>query len=98
MKKILFCTCSALLFLACNSDKAKDEPAAATTEVEAAPAKQLPTEIGDDKFVTLGQTGLNNLSSGNIDAWMESRIQASRSKRTSSKSKRTSKLSEIEFQ
>lgn len=71
MKKILFCTCSALIFLACNSATTKEE--AASTPAEAAPAstKELPTEIGDDKFVAIGKNGLNNLSSGNVDAWMD---------------------------
>ncbi|WP_336517533.1 nuclear transport factor 2 family protein [Pollutibacter soli] len=70
MKKILFCACSALIFLACNSDKGKEVPTAAAP-AEAAPAttKTLPTEIGDDKYVAIGKSGLDNLSSGNIDAW-----------------------------
>lgn len=73
MKKILFCTCSALIIVSCNSASTKEESSTPATQSAAAPAPatNLPTEIGDDKYVALGKAGLKNLSSGNIDAWLE---------------------------
>src|SRR6516164_1774519 len=70
MKKTIVMALASSLFFACSNQKTEDKSATTDTTVAAAPAKVLPTEIGDAKYVDIGKSGNANLSSGNIDAWM----------------------------
>jgi len=70
MKKTIAMAFAISLFFACNNPKADDKAVITTDSAGAASTKQLPTEIGDPKFVDIGKSGLASLSSGNIDAWM----------------------------
>jgi hypothetical protein len=72
MKKTLAMALAISLFFACSNQKTDDKSAATTDSAAVAPAKQLPTELGDPKFVEIGKAGNASLSSGNIDAWMNS--------------------------
>ena len=72
MKKTIAMGLAISLFFACTSQKSEDKATTTDSAVAAAPAKPLPTEIGDAKFVDIGKSGNANLSSGNIDAWMTS--------------------------
>jgi hypothetical protein len=71
MKKTIAMALAILMFIACSSPKTDDKPVVATDSA-AAPAKPLPTEIADQKYVDIGKMGNASLSSGNIDAWMNS--------------------------
>ena len=71
MKKIFFCTVSAALLFACNSSTPKEEATPAETAVaEPVVKKDMPHEIADEKYVEFAKQGLANLSSGNVEAWM----------------------------
>jgi hypothetical protein len=72
MKKTIAMAFAIFLFFACTNQKTEDKAATTADSVAAAPAKQLPTEIGDAKYVEIGKMGNASLSSGNIDAWMNS--------------------------
>jgi hypothetical protein len=72
MKKTIAMASAIFLFFACTNQKTEDNAAKTDSTASAAPAKVLPTEIGDAKYVEIGKTGNANLSSGNIDAWMTS--------------------------
>jgi hypothetical protein len=73
MRKTIAMAFAVSLFFACSNQKSEDKAATTTdSAVAVAPAKTLPTEIGDGKYVEIGKTGNANLSSGNIDAWMTS--------------------------
>ncbi len=72
MKKTLAMALAISLFFACSNQKTDDKAAITSDSAAVAPAKQLPTEIGDSKFVDIGKAGNAALSSGNIDAWMNS--------------------------
>jgi ketosteroid isomerase-like protein len=71
MKKTIAMALAISLFFACTSQKAEDKTATTDSAV-AAPANPQPTEIGDAKYVDIGKMGNASLSSGNIDAWMNS--------------------------
>jgi len=60
------------MFIACSSPKTDDKTPATNDSAVVAPAKPLPTEIADQKYVDIGKSGNASLSSGNIDAWMSS--------------------------
>jgi hypothetical protein len=72
MKKTIVLAFATSLFFACSNQKTEDKSPTADSTVTAAPAKVLPTEIGDAKYVDIGKSGNANLTSGNIDAWMGS--------------------------
>jgi len=72
MKKTFAMAFAVSLFFACSDQKTSDKAAITTDSVAATPAKQLPTEIGDQKYVDIVKSGNASLSSGNIDAWMSS--------------------------
>jgi ketosteroid isomerase-like protein len=70
MKKAIAVAFAIPLFLACSNQKTEDKVATADSAVASVPAKVLPTEIGDPKYVEIAKAGHADLSSGNIDAWM----------------------------
>ncbi len=72
MKKTIAMALAIPLFFACSNQKTEDKAATTDSTAAATPAKVLPTEIGDSKYVDIGKSGNANLSSGNIDAWMTS--------------------------
>jgi|SRR5450432_185535 len=72
MKKTIAMTFAISLFFACTHQKTEDKAATATDSAVAAPAKQMPVEFADAKYVEIGKMGNASLSSGNIDAWMNS--------------------------
>jgi hypothetical protein len=72
MKKTIAMAFAISLFFACSNQKTEDKAATTTDSVAVAPAKLQPTEIGDAKYVDIGKSGNAFLSSGNIDAWMNS--------------------------
>src|SRR5450755_2296254 len=72
MKKTIAMALAISLFFACTNQKTEDKAATTVDSAATAPAKPLPTEIGDAKYVEIGQMGNASLSSGNIDAWMSS--------------------------
>jgi|SRR4051812_25603922 hypothetical protein len=72
MKKTFAMASAIFLLFACTSQKTDDKAASTDSSGAAAPAKVMPTEIGDQKYVDIVKSGNANLSSGNIDAWMNS--------------------------
>jgi hypothetical protein len=72
MKKTIAMALAIPLFFACSNQKTDDKAATTDSTAAATPAKVLPTEIGDSKYVAIAKSGNSNLSSGNIDAWMTS--------------------------
>jgi ketosteroid isomerase-like protein len=70
MKKTIALASAILMFIACSSPKSDDKAPATNDSAVAAPAKPQPTEIADQKYVDIGKAGNAALSSGNIDAWM----------------------------
>lgn len=72
MKKTIALAVASSLFFACSSPKTEDKAAATTDSAVAASAKQQPAEFADAKYADIGKMGLAALSSGNIDAWMNS--------------------------
>lgn len=70
MKKQLLWACSSfLLFLvACNSPQPADEAASTTTDSTAV----APAEFADMKYADIVRKGMDNMSKGDITAWMES--------------------------
>ena len=55
MKKTIAMASAILMFIACSSPKTDDKPAVANDSAVAAPAKQMPTEIADQKYVDIGK-------------------------------------------
>lgn len=72
MKKTIAMASAILMFIACSSPNTDNKPVVATDSAVATPAKPMPTEIADQKYVDIGKNGNASLSSGNIDAWMSS--------------------------
>ena len=72
MKKTIAVALATFLFFACSSPKTEDKTASTVDSAVAAPAKPQPAEFADPKYADIGKSGLANLSSGNIDAWMNS--------------------------
>ena len=70
MKKTIALAFAIPLFFACTNQKTEDKAAVTSDSSVAAPAKPLPTELADAKYVDIGKAGNAALSSGNIDAWM----------------------------
>ena len=68
-KAFFFSLCSIVLFSCANqkTEAEKTETTVASTEVSAAPQ---PAEFADPKYAEIGKSGIANLSSGNVDAWM----------------------------
>ncbi len=69
-KAFFFSLCSIILFSCANQkpEAEKTETTVASTEVAAA----QPAEFADPKYGEIGKSGIANLSSGNVDAWMAS--------------------------
>jgi hypothetical protein len=72
MKKTIAMASAIFMFIACSSPKTDDKSPATNDSAAAAPAKPMPVEFADQKFVDIGKMGNASLSSGNIDAWMNS--------------------------
>jgi len=70
MKKTIAVAMATFLFFACSSPKTDDKAVVTNDSAAAAPAKPQPAEFADSKYADIGRSGLANLSSGNIDAWM----------------------------
>ncbi len=70
MKKTIAMAFAISLFFACTNQKTEDKVVAIVDSSAATPAKVLPTEIADARYVDIGKLGNASLSSGNIDAWM----------------------------
>jgi SnoaL-like domain len=70
-KAFFFSLCSIVLFSCANQkpEAEKTETTVASTEVTTAPQ---PAEFADLKYAEIGKSGIANLSSGNVDAWMAS--------------------------
>ena len=70
MKKAFFFSLCSIVLFSCADQKTeaeKTETAVASTETAAAPQ---PAEFADPKYAEIGKSGIANLSSGNVDAWM----------------------------
>jgi hypothetical protein len=65
MRKLILMLCCATVFAACN--KPKEEAAAVAEEPKPTP----PTELADMKYADIGKQGLDALSSGNVDGWLQ---------------------------
>jgi ketosteroid isomerase-like protein len=72
MKKTIAMAFAISMFVACSSPKTDDKAASTNDSAVVAPTKPQPTEIADQKYVDVGKAGNAALSSGNIDAWMNS--------------------------
>jgi len=71
MKKILVFLCCCALLGAC-SNKKKDESKTEGTTMGADTSKAVPqSEFADQKYVQIGKTLLNHMSSGNVDSWLD---------------------------
>lgn len=66
MKKLFLLALCASLFIGCKKE-AVMEPAASSTDTTKTVA---PVEFADDKYTEIGKKSLDNLSKGDIDAWM----------------------------
>jgi len=68
-KAFFFSLCSIVLFSCANQkpEAEKTETTVTSTEVSATPQ---PAEFADPKYAEIGKSGIANLSSGNVDAWM----------------------------
>ena len=64
MKRVLFVLGCAALFIACSKPQETDTPVSQT------PVEPPQAEIGDAKYADIGRQGIANLSSGDVDAWM----------------------------
>ena len=72
MKKAFFFSLFAIVLFSCANQKPeaeKTETTVASTDIAAAPQ---PAEFADPKYAEIGKSGIANLSSGNVDAWMAS--------------------------
>ncbi len=70
MKKAFFFSLCSIVLFSCADQKPeaeKTETTVASTEVAATPQ---PAEFADSKYAEIGKSGIANLSSGNVDAWM----------------------------
>jgi hypothetical protein len=72
MRKTIAMAFAISMFIACSSPKTEDKPAATNDSAVTAPVTPQPTEIADQKYVDIGKAGNASLTSGNIDAWMNS--------------------------
>lgn len=70
MKKVIFFLLCSFVLFACSDSKTdaeKTETTVASTETAATPQ---PAEFADSKYGDICRKGLENLSSGDVDAWM----------------------------
>lgn len=65
-----FVLLSASLF-SCNQGETKADAAAETPKEPAAAATPAPAEFADPKYAAIGKKGLEALSAGKVDEWME---------------------------
>jgi hypothetical protein len=73
MRKTFLLAAGCCILLACNNNKPADTAAASTDTSATAQSKPTPqSEIGDARFVDIGKKNLDQLSSGDIDGWMNS--------------------------
>jgi hypothetical protein len=73
MRKILTLAAGCCILLACNN-KPADSTTAAPTDTAAAAEKKTPpqSEFADAKYADWGKKNLDQLSSGDVDGWMNS--------------------------
>jgi hypothetical protein len=75
MRRILVFAAGCFVLLACNNNKPAESATPASTDTVAAAAEKKPppqSEIGDAKYVDMGKKNLDQLSSGDIDGWLNS--------------------------
>lgn len=74
MKKFLLISIVTLVIFACNNKpSATSETAGNSMSPDTGLSKKsLPVEFADMKYMTIGKTGLQQLSDGDIDGWMSS--------------------------
>ena len=72
MKKTIAVALVTFLFFACSSPKTEDKTASPSDSAAVVADKPKPAEFADAKYAEIGRSGLANLTSGNIDAWMSS--------------------------
>ena len=71
MRKVLAWGLISSLFFACNNQKpAEDKTETKNDSVVAAQAKTQPAEFADPKYSEIGKKGLADMSSGDIDSWI----------------------------
>jgi hypothetical protein len=72
MKSSIFLALGTTLFLACNDKPAESTEAAKdTTAVVKETKPPAQSEFADPKYTEMGKKGLSQLSSGDIDGWMD---------------------------
>jgi hypothetical protein len=73
MRKMLTWVAGCCFLLSCNSKTADNTSAAATDSTATVKdAKPRATEFADSKYMDMGKKNLDQLSSGDIDGWMNS--------------------------
>ena len=72
MKKMLVWALCSVLFIGCNSETATEPKEETAIAPAGAAAKPQPAEFADAKYAEIGRQGVAALSSGDIDAWMNS--------------------------
>jgi hypothetical protein len=71
MKKVLAWALASSLLFACSNPKSADEKAESKTDTAvAAPAKPQPAEFADSKYTEIGKKQLAELTSGDVDSWL----------------------------
>lgn len=70
MKKLIGLFVCASLVYSCTNNQQGPETTAAKTGSEAAAAEMKDYEFADSKFKAIGKKGLADLTSGDIDSWM----------------------------
>ncbi len=69
MKQFILVIMTVLLFAACNNPKPEEK--AETTTSDTSLSRPQSAEFADTRYTQIGKSGLDNLSAGNVDAWME---------------------------
>jgi hypothetical protein len=72
MKEILVFAAACCILLACNNSPEKSTTNETKDTVSMAPATKNPqSEFADAKYVEMGKKGLDQLSAGNVDTWLD---------------------------